>query len=472
MARVLIVDDEESIRTGLGAFAKKDGHTVSLASDAAEALELLQEAPFDVVVTDIILPRRDGVALLGDIRELQPDVQVIMITGEPEVETASEAVRKGAFDYIAKPVSRESITKNISAAAAKKALIDANRRLEAENRRHQEQLEQLVGERTRQLQDSEERYRTLFASIADPVFVFDEETHRFVDFNQSVLDRYGYMAEELRAMTPEDLHPPVEREQVATDIAEAKPLALQRYTHSTKGGEEFPVEMHTARFEYQGGTAWISIVRDISERMEAEEALRRSLRGTIEAISATAESRDPYTAGHQRKVTELAVKIAAKARLSEDQQEFLRVAGLLHDIGKISVPAEILAKPSKLTEAELELVHGHVQAGFEIMKTIDFPWPVAEVVLQHHERLDGSGYPKGLRGDQICLEAKILAVADVVEAISSHRPYRPALGIETALEDIERNSGQLYDECVAEACLRLFREDGFRFDPHASQDGV
>ena len=206
MARVLIVDDEEGIRTTIGAFAEKDGHTVSLASDAMEALDLLDKEPFDVVVSDIVLPRKSGVALLADIREAQPDVQVIMVTGEPEVSTAAEAVRKGAFDYLSKPVSREAITKVVAAAAEKKALLDRTRLLEEENRRHREHLEKLVDERTGQLRTLATRYKTLFGSIADPVFVFDQETHHFLDCNQAALDRYGYAIDELRTMTVSYTH--------------------------------------------------------------------------------------------------------------------------------------------------------------------------------------------------------------------------------------------------------------------------
>jgi len=204
------------------------------------------------------------------------------------------------------------------------------------------------------------------------------------------------------------------------------------------------------------------------EKESAVQALRKALGGTIHAIAATTESRDPYTAGHQRKVTQLAVRIGEEMGLKQDRIESLQVTGLMHDIGKISIPAEILSKPTRLTEVEQELVRNHPRSAYDILKNVDFPWPVAEFVLQHHERIDGSGYPNGLRGEQIHLEARIIAVADVVEAISSHRPYRPALGLDAALEEITENAGRLYDDAVVEACVRLFREKGFRFD---SDDG-
>jgi HD-GYP domain-containing protein (c-di-GMP phosphodiesterase class II) len=174
------------------------------------------------------------------------------------------------------------------------------------------------------------------------------------------------------------------------------------------------------------------------------------------------EMRDPYTAGHQKRVAGLARAIGEELGLPADRRDGLHTAGLIHDLGKISVPAEILSKPSKLTAIEFSMIKVHPQAGFDILKSIEFPWPVARMVLEHHERLDGTGYPGGLRGEDILLESRILAVADVVEAISSHRPYRPALGIEAALDEIEVRRGIFYDAAVVDACRRLFREKGFR----------
>jgi putative nucleotidyltransferase with HDIG domain len=176
------------------------------------------------------------------------------------------------------------------------------------------------------------------------------------------------------------------------------------------------------------------------------------------------ESKDPYTAGHQRRVTHLACAIAQGMGLSQDQIEGIRVMGYLHDIGKIAVPAEILSRPGKINEFEFNLVKQHPMSGFEILKQIVFPWPVAQAVAQHHERLDGSGYPSGITGTEIILEARVLAVADVVEAMASHRPYRPAVGIKQALEEIVRHKGTLYDPEAVEACIRLFSEKGYEFD--------
>jgi HD-GYP domain-containing protein (c-di-GMP phosphodiesterase class II) len=176
-----------------------------------------------------------------------------------------------------------------------------------------------------------------------------------------------------------------------------------------------------------------------------------------------AEARDPYTAGHQKRVSHLARFIAKDMGLSHDIVEGIRMAGSIHDIGKLSVPAEILSKPTKLTALEFSLVKQHSQIGCEMLMHVDSPWPLAEIVLQHHERMNGTGYPRNMKADNILMAARVMAVADVVEAMSSHRPYRPALGIEAALEEIEKNKGILYDETVVHACLRLFREKGYQF---------
>lgn len=195
----------------------------------------------------------------------------------------------------------------------------------------------------------------------------------------------------------------------------------------------------------------------------SERKLRSSLLDSITALAALVEMRDPYTSGHQHRVAQLAVAIARCMNLSEGQVEGIQLASVVHDVGKIRVPAEILSKPGKLTALEFGLIKEHSQNGYEILKGIDFPWPIAQVVWQHHERLDGSGYPMGLRGEQILLESRIVAVADVVESMVSHRPYRPALGIEAALFEIEHNKGALFDPVVVDACVALFRDNNFCF---------
>ena len=192
--------------------------------------------------------------------------------------------------------------------------------------------------------------------------------------------------------------------------------------------------------------------------------LQKAMDGIIEAMGLTVEIRDPYTAGHQRRVAEIAHAIATEIGLSKHKTEGVRIAGLIHDIGKMAVPAEILSKPGKITENEFGIIKSHSEVGYEILRKIDFPWPIAQIVYQHHERMDGSGYPQGLSGKDILFEARIMAVSDVVEAMASHRPYRPALGIDIALEEIEKNKDGIYDSEVVDACLRLFKEEKFKLN--------
>jgi PAS domain S-box-containing protein/putative nucleotidyltransferase with HDIG domain len=205
-------------------------------------------------------------------------------------------------------------------------------------------------------------------------------------------------------------------------------------------------------------------MRDVTERKYAEQSLRGALISTVEAIAATVETRDPYTAGHQRRVADLAAAIAREMGLPAHEVEGIRFGALIHDLGKLQVPAELLAKPTRLTPLEFELIKTHPQAGYAIVKGIQFPWKVAEMVHQHHERLDGSGYPQGLKGEAIALEARILSVADVVEAMASHRPYRAGLGIDVALKEIEGKRGKWFDPQAVDACLRLFREKGYSLE--------
>jgi len=218
-------------------------------------------------------------------------------------------------------------------------------------------------------------------------------------------------------------------------------------------------------------TACANTLAGIIQRKRAEDELknsftktRKALEGTSTALSSAFEKRDPYTAGHQQRVSNLACAIANEMGLPQDNIEGIRIAGILHDIGKISVPAEILSKPGKLTDIEFSLIKTHSQVSYDILKEVEFPWPVANIALQHHERFNGSGYPQGLSGEKILLEARILAVADVVEAMASHRPYRAAIGIDKALMEISQNKGKFYDPKVADACLKIFADKKFDFN--------
>lgn len=319
---VLIVDDDAQIRRMIQQAVRKNGYTCFLASNGEEALKALERVKVDVVITDITMPKMDGITLTERIKE-QYDHDVIMMTGYVKDITYGNAIAKGASDFIQKPF-------NIS----------------------------------------------------------------------EVLIR------------------------------------LKR------------------------------VLRERAMRVELKEALQQLqqiLEGLIQTLSSTVEAKDPYTSGHQKRVADLACAIAKYMDLSEDQITGIRMAGAIHDLGKIAVPSEILSKPSRLSEIEFNLLKTHTQVGFDILKDISFPLPIAQIVYQHHERMDGSGYPRGIKGDDILPEARIIAVADVVEAMSSHRPYRPALGIDAALEEITKNKGTIYDSDAADACVKVIREMGFKF---------
>ena len=268
-------------------------------------------------------------------------------------------------------------------------------------------------------------------------------------------DPLGWVVEADRALVAEQLR--------RLQAGEAKSLAFE-FVALKRNGTTVEVAVHAAIATHRGRRALIGLLQDNSSRTQAArqaqkylEELESAILGTVEVASILGEMRDPYTAGHERRVANLAVAIGAALGFDRQRLKGLHVAGALHDIGKISIPAEILTRPRKLTAIEYQIVQGHAQAGYDVLKGVAFPWPVALVALQHHERMDGSGYPQGLKGDAILLEARIMAVADVVEAMSAHRPYRAGLGIEAALAEIERARGTAYDADVADACLHLFR---------------
>lgn len=328
------------------------------------------------------------------------------------------------------------------------------------------------------IEESEKRFMDVLYASEDAIMLIDGET--FVDCNEAAVRMLTYSSRDDLLMThPSELSPPEQPdgrssfEKAGEMIKAAFEKGYHRFEwiHRKAGGEDFPVEVSLTAISYRGKTVLHCLWRDLTEKKQAEEALKESLArttevqyGTIQALATVTEVRDPYTAGHQRRVTQLACAVALELGLSADRVAGLRVMGLLHDMGKVSIPAEILSKPGKLSDSEFGLIKSHTKAGYEIVKEIRFPWPVAEVILQHHERLDGSGYPQGLTGPDITLEARILAVADVVEAMSSHRPYREALGIELALEEITKNKGILYEPEVVDACVKLFTEKGFKFE--------
>jgi PAS domain S-box-containing protein/putative nucleotidyltransferase with HDIG domain len=297
---------------------------------------------------------------------------------------------------------------------------------------------------------------------------------KFLEVNKAMEEITGFSRDDLLKINVCDLYIDVKERDIFTHEATITDWKSTReLTLKQKNGTLITVAETVVAIRYDSGKIvfWDGILEDITERKQAQEQvqlslqrLQKTIKEIIQAMAYIGEVRDPYTAGHQKRVAQLSFELAKILGLPDHQYEGLTMAAFVHDIGKILVPADILSKPGKLSKPELDMLRDHTKIGYEILKTIEFPWPIATIVLQHHERMDGSGYPAGLTGDQIVLEARILAVADVVEAMSSFRPYRPALGIDKALAEINQFRGTLYDKEVVDACNKLFVEKGFHLN--------
>ena len=307
------------------------------------------------------------------------------------------------------------------------------------------------------------------------LIIYKDTEGRIIRVNNTLADSLEMPVKDIIGKTAEGLFSKEQAENMRKDdkevIISGKPKRDIIQPYDTPEGTRWAITDKMPYKDKEGKvTGVIAFAKDVTVQRKSEQKLKltyqrlkKTMDAAIDTMSNIIEAKDPYTSGHQHRVCQLAVPLARELGLAEDKIEGIRIASLIHDIGKIGLPTEILSKPTKLTDMEFSLIKGHSQIGYDILKSIDFSYPIARIVLQHHERLDGSGYPNNLKGDEIILEAKIIGVADVVEAMSSHRPYRPALGIDAALEEISQNRGILYDSKVVDACLRLFKEKGFKF---------
>ncbi len=491
--RVLLVEDstlDTYLIRSLLAKAGHDSFDLEYADRLSTALERLDEGGIDVVLLDLLLPDSQGLDTFIQAHTYAPHVPILVLTSFGDESLGLQAVQAGAQDYLFK----WDFDDTLMARAIKYAI---------ERQRLEEELKELM----QKVERAKREWESTADSLPELICLVDERGHimranRTVEtWNLAqVVDVKGREFHQL-------LHPHCTGSSCYLDCfwKEAWAEALQGQPAQCEAYDQVLERRVLIRIQPWTGAdigSTVVIVHDISERKRAEEELRqsyaklrRTLEGTINALVSAVEMRDPYTAGHQWRVAQLACAIAKEMGLSEDQVNGLYMAAMIHDLGKINVPAEILSKPGRLSEIELSLIKTHPQVGhdilnvpaevlsgpgrlsemelslikvhpqigYDVLKRIEFPWPVAQIVLQHHERMDGSGYPQGLSGEEILLEARILAVADVVEAMSSHRPYRPAHGIEEALEEISQNRGILYDAEVVGTCLELFTEKGFSF---------
>jgi PAS domain S-box-containing protein/putative nucleotidyltransferase with HDIG domain len=326
------------------------------------------------------------------------------------------------------------------------------------------------------LRESEGLYQAIVEHSHDGILLIDEN-YRIIYCNRELAGMLDYSSDEItghdfRDFLDEESRPLVADHYRRRQRGEKVPPRYE-FNVVRKDGTKRRVEISSEVIKDAAGKMrTVAQLLDITDRKKAEELsqemmknLRKALNGTINVIALTVEARDPFTSGHQRRVADLARAIATEMGLSKDSIEAIRSAAIIHDLGKIHVPADILNKPSSLTEIEFNFIKVHPEVAYNILKDIEFPWPVAEIIYEHHERWNGSGYPRGLSGQDILLEARILGVADVVEAMASHRPYRPPLGVEKALKELVANSGRLYDPEVVEVCLRVFKEKHYTFKP-------
>ncbi len=443
--RILIVEDDKVTSRIIQKYIKELGYEIAGAVFSGEdAIDISKNENPDLVLMDITLEgEMDGIDSANRIyREF--NIPIIYITTSSDDLTMNRAKEANPFGFIIKPIDKKELKASIEMALL---------------RYHME--EKLI--------ENEEKYFNILASIGDAVIVTDYEGN-ITYINPVAESMTGYKLNEVTGLSANNLIniENVEVKQPAITDNDTSDIRTRKYLIS-KDNIKTPVSFRSSPQKDRNGEfiGRVVVLRDITESVKSEDRLhesfkmlRKSMGGAIQAMAQTVESRDPYTAGHQKRVSNIARMIAHELLLKREQIEGIRLAGIIHDLGKISIPAEILSRPGRITEVEFNLIKTHPKTGYDILKTIDFPWPIAEIVYQHHERINGSGYPRGLKGDEIMIEAKILAVADVVEAMASHRPYRPSLGIEYALDEIKKNRGILYDTVISDVCIKIFsRED-------------
>lgn len=396
----------------------------------------------------------DGVEVARHI-DRNFDIPVIFLTAYANDDILKKASQASPYGYLIKPFDDRELRVSIEMAFYKHSMEHA-------------------------LKASRNFLFTVMDTVPSYIFVKDVD-NKYVMANRALADLYKTLPKTMIGKTNKDILQNDQQGMQETDLLsikdnevlkQKKTIVIPEQSFTLPSGDvrwfqTTKVPMLTP----EGKDVVLSVAVDITDRKKIAEELQQNniklkklLEETVNGLVSAMEMRDPYTAGHQRRVSYLASRIAEEMQLPQDQVDGIRIASIVHDIGKIYVPSEILSKPGRLTEAEMNLIKTHPQAGYDILCRIQFPWPVANIVLQHQERKDGRGYPDGKAGDEIMLEARIISVADVVEAIASHRPYRPALGIDVALDEIEKNRGISFDETVVNTCLSLFRESNFKFE--------
>ncbi len=449
---ILIAEDEPIIALDLKRTLQKLGYQVVALADTGDGAVCAAEAHKpDLILMDVMLKgEMTGIDAASSIKKTL-EIPLIFLTAHADRETLQQAKLTEPYGYLIKPVTEGDLYTTIETAF------------------HRSRLEQ-------QVRESEKRYRALVETISHGIVEFD--TNGSIIFTNSAMSRItGYAPEELSGQSVwEIIHPAMTGDEAGNIISgltlpAERPQSFADTITTREGGLiNVQVDWNSKPLMKNGPPGFIAVITDFTAKYHAEDRLRqtldrvqRTLGATVNALATTIERRDPYTAGHQQRVASLACAIAHKLQIPQDNIDGINIAALVHDIGKIHIPSEILSKPSRLSDIEFAMIKTHSQVGYEILKDIEFDWSVPDMVLQHHEKLDGSGYPGGLTGDEILFGARIITVADIVEAMASHRPYRPGLGIDIALDEIQKNRGKFYDSSVVDACVMLFREDSFQF---------
>ncbi len=449
---VVIIDSDIKFRRTMADIIRLKGYETTEIDSGREGIQYIRREKPAVALIDIRMNDISGLEIIRNIKSEFISTECIVLTGYSSHASAIEAVNIGAYQYLQKPFNIEQLLLTIHQAMEKRRNEDA-------------------------LRISMERYRNLVENAHEGIFQFTPDG-RCIMANQAMANIINYG-------TPEELLSSFQGGLAA--ILKDSPEAKSFWGIMERDGVARNIELKTK--EIDENFKWLSLyarkvtdrqgnllyyeglAKDVTSQKQAEEnltntltKLRHAMEGIIQAMAMVVEIRDPYTAGHQKRTSNLARAIAQEMGLDKAVIDAIRMAAAIHDIGKIAVPAEILSKPTRLTELEYNMIMIHSTAGYDILKEIDFPWPIAEIVLQHHEKINGSGYPAGLKGEAIRIEARIICVADVVEAIGSHRPYRPTRGIDRALEEISVHQGTFFDTDVVAACLRLFRQKGFSLE--------
>ncbi len=447
MYNILLVEDDRITSKLIQKYITDLGYSVAAAVASGEdaVLYIKSHAP-DLVLMDInIEGKLDGIESAKSINQLY-SIPFVYITSSADESTIERARDSNAYGYIIKPFDKKDLRASIEMAIVRHAM---------ESR----------------IRNNEARVSTILNNIVDAVVVMEENgdvsyvndaASKILDTEKSFL--LGKSAGDVIKIGSDS------REEVSSYI----PMGMDYFefnNYLVTDKKKIPADFTSTPIRNDNGriAGTVLVIRDITQQVEFEkriqenlDAISRIMYGVIEAMTKAVETRDPYTAGHQQNVADIAVAIAKDMGLSRDVVESVNLAGQIHDLGKIAIPAEILSKPGKISELEYKMIQTHPQVGYDILKHIDFPWPIAEIIYQHHEKMDGTGYPQAFKGEEIFMEARIITVADVVEAMASHRPYRASLGIEAALFEIQKNKGKSFDPDVVESCIRIFEKDEWK----------